>query len=401
MVRETLESNLPWWTWLPLGLAVAINVIFPTGVWAGGLYLGAVLFGLWRTRAVLKRSSRNLEDIKAALDQSAIVATTNVKGDITYVNDKFCEISKYGRDELLGQNHRILNSGLHPIDFFKGMYAAIGRGRVWRGDIRNRAKDGSLYWVDTTIVPFLDDRSRPFQYIAIRYDITERKASEAALRAQEALAQLGKMAAVVAHEVRNPLAGIRGALQVIGKRLPEASREQAIAGEIIGRIDGLNDIVQDLLQFARPRDPILTDVPLELLIHETLPLLRQDPKLTDLLIEVQVDGLVIRADREQIKLALVNVLMNSGQAMQGHGRIEVSARRADRFIELRVVDEGPGIPLDAREHLFEPFFTTKHRGTGLGLATTRRILQAHGGNIELLCPPDGGTTAVMRFPVAE
>lgn len=401
MVRETLDNKLSWWPWLPLGLVAGINILFPTAVWAGVLYVGALLLGLWRTQATLKRSVKELEDIKAALDQSAIVATTNVQGDITYVNGKFCEISKYGRDELLGQNHRIVNSGLHPIEFFKEMYAAIGRGRVWRGDIRNRAKDGSLYWVDTTIVPFADNRGRPYQYIAIRHDITERKASEAALRAQEALAQLGKMAAVVAHEVRNPLAGIRGAVQVIGKRLPEASRERAIAGEIIERVDGLNDIVQDLLQFARPRQPVLADIPLELLMHETLTLLREDPKLAELRIEVQVDGLLIRADREQIKLALVNLLMNSGQAMHGHGRIQVSARRADRFIELRIIDEGPGIPLDVREHLFEPFFTTRPRGTGLGLATTRRILEAHGGNIELLWPPEGGTTAVMRFPLGE
>jgi PAS domain S-box-containing protein len=157
------------------------------------------------------RSARDLRDIKYALDQSAIVATTNVQGDITYVNQKFCEISKYSVEELLGRNHRILNSGLHPVEFFKEMYRAIATGHVWRGEIRNRAKDGTLYWVDTTIVPFLRNDGRPHQYIAIRYDITDRKRSEVALREQTALVQLGKMAAVVAHEVRNPLAGIRRA----------------------------------------------------------------------------------------------------------------------------------------------------------------------------------------------
>jgi PAS domain S-box-containing protein len=345
----------------------------------------------------LTRSEKDLEDIKHALDQSAIVATTNVKGDITYINDKFCEISKYGRDELMGQNHRILNSGFHPIDFFKEMYAAIGRGRVWRGEIRNRAKDGTHYWVDTTIVPFLDERQRPYQYIAIRYDITERKASEAALRDQAALAQLGKMAAVVAHEVRNPLAGMRGALQVIGTRLTAGSREQSIAKEIITRIDTLNGIVQDLLQFARPRQPVMAPVPLSNIVAGTLSLLRQDPTLSDLEISVDVDA-IVSADAEQLKLALLNLLMNSAQAMQGRGVIDVTARPANGWVEMRIVDRGPGIPSEVRDHLFEPFFTTKHRGTGLGLATTRRILESHRGTIELQCPPEGGTVALIKLP---
>ena len=342
----------------------------------------------------------DLEDLKYALDQSAIVATTDVQGTITYANDKFCEISGYSRDELLGRNHRILNSGLHPTEFFRDMYRTIGAGHVWRGEIRNRSKDGHFYWVDTTIVPLIDERGHPKQYVAIRYDITERKRSEAALRQQTALAQVGKMASIVAHEVRNPLAGIRGAMQVISRRFAPESAESAIASEVITRIDTLNNIMQDLLQFGRPRQPVIAPVPVDALVRDTIALLREDPKLHGVAIDVDAAQVIVPGDLELLKLALSNLVINSAQAMNGQGRIRISATSQDGWHELRVLDSGPGIPPEIRERLFEPFFTTKHRGTGLGLATARRILEALGGSIELECPASGGTLATLRLPVA-
>ena len=248
-------------------------------------------------------------------------------------------------------------------------------------------------------MPSLDERGRPQQYIALRYDITERKASEAALRAQTALVQLGKMAAIVAHEVRNPLAGIRGAMQVIGKRLAPGSQEQIVTDEAITRIDTLNDIVQDLLLFARPAQPALEPVAIRTLVADTVSLLREDPRFRSVQITLDVppDEIVV-GDPGQLKLVLLNLLINAAQAMEDQGVISVQARRVPGWQELRIIDHGSGIPPDVQDHLFEPFFTTKHRGTGLGLPTARRILEGHGGSISLDCPPGGGTVALIRLP---
>ena len=339
-----------------------------------------------------------LTDLKRAIDHAAIVATTDVTGRITYVNDKFCEISRYSREELLGQDHRIINSGYHPKAFMRELWRTIASGRVWHGEIRNRAKDGTLYWVDTTIVPFMDDRGKPYQYIAIRADITARKAAEEQLAQQAALARLGQMAAVVAHEVRNPLAGIKGAMQVLMSRRPESDPDRLIMREVVARIDSLGDLVNDMMVFARPSPPSPATFPLRPLLQEAVDALRRDPTASALDVTVEGADLTLTADPHLIRAAVLNLLLNAAQAMDGHGRITVTVARARGQCTLDVRDSGPGVPMELRDRVFEPFFTTKSRGGGLGLPIARRTAELHGGTLTLASAAAGGATFRLVLP---
>jgi signal transduction histidine kinase len=206
------------------------------------------------------------------------------------------------------------------------------------------------------------------------------------------------MAAIVAHEVRNPLAGIRGAMQVVGRRLAASTPEHAIAREVVARVDTLNGIVEDLLLFARPRQPVMTAVPIATIIADTVSLFAQDPRVAAVGVRIEPTSIVVQADAEQLKLALLNLLQNGAQAMRGRGTIAIATTTAGEWHELRITDQGDGIPDAVRAHLFEPFFTTRHHGTGLGLVTARRVIEAHGGSVTLDPAPGGGTVAVVRLP---
>jgi len=337
-----------------------------------------------------------LADLKRAIDHAAIVATTDVTGRITYVNDKFCEISKYSRDELLDQDHRIINSGYHPKAFMRDLWHTIASGRVWHGEIRNRAKDGMLYWVDTTIVPFMDDRGKPYQYIAIRADITARKAAEEQLAQQAALARLGQMAAVVAHEVRNPLAGIKGAMQVLMSRRQESDPDRLIMREVVARIDALGDLVNDLMVFARPVPPNPATFQLRPLVQEAVDALRRDPAAASLNVALQGGDLPVTADPHLVRAAVLNLLLNAAQAMDGHGQITVTIARSGGQCTIDVRDTGPGVPAELHDRVFEPFFTTKARGGGLGLPIARRTAELHGGTLVLASPPPA-SGAIFRM----
>jgi PAS domain S-box-containing protein len=183
---------------------------------------------------------RELGDFKAALDEHAIMATTNLQGRITQVNDKFCAVCKYSREELLGQDHRIINAAYHSKEYFQEMWSAISQGRVWRGEIKNRAKDGSFYWVATTIVPLVDEQGEPRQYISFCTDITEKKLAEEALLSSYAQISL-----------------LKDRLDAESAYLQTEIRVRQAQGQIIGHSAAIQHVLQHVEQVASAQCPVL------------------------------------------------------------------------------------------------------------------------------------------------
>lgn len=355
-------------------------------------------YALGRDRGSVQQQ---LRELTYALDQASIVARTDVAGKITYINDKFCEISGYSREELLGQDHRIVNSGHHPRAFMTELWRTIGAGRIWRGEVCNRAKNGRLYWVDTTIVPLLDDDGKTVEYIAIRTDITDRKEAERKLRDKQSLVKLGEMASVVAHEVRNPLAGIMGALQVLSSRSDPASTERSIMDDIVQRVRDLNETLDELLAFARPQTADTTATDLPDLLADAARRFAADPRFSHVDIVMDLQPCVCVGDPKLLMGVLLNLCLNAAHVSSDGGVVEISCGPVEGGCEIRVADNGPGIAEGMLDQIWQPFFTTKAQGTGLGLPTVRNWVLSQGGEITLENRPAGGVQVQIWMPAAQ
>jgi signal transduction histidine kinase len=248
-------------------------------------------------------------------------------------------------------------------------------------------------------VQFLNGAGKPRQYLAIRSDITARKQAEAQLRAQAALTNLGQLTAVVAHEVRNPLAGLRASLQVLEHRCADP-RDREVLATMVRRIDELSDKVEDLLLYARPTPPRLQAVALGPLLREVAQSARVATGNLCPPIDISgADGVVALADLDMLRAALLNVTINACQAT-GTLPVDIVVSGHGSVCRIEVCDRGPGISADVHERVFEPFFTTRAGGTGLGLAIVKRLIELLNGSIVLVDRSGGGTVAEIRVPLA-
>jgi PAS domain S-box-containing protein len=347
----------------------------------------------------LQRTRQEASDLRLALDQAAALLWLDRDWHVSEANDRCLQFLGRSRADLIGRSVDDLDFGPEVESRLTDIRGTLSRGDVWGGELHVVRPSAEPVWLHCTAVALLDEGGRPAQYFAVLQDVTERHIANERLLEQEGLARLGAMAAVMAHEVRNPLAAARGALDVIGRRVSSGS-DRRILADVSSRLSRLNDLVTDILLFARPPRPVLSETDLGELVEATVRAMRVDPlgQSVELRLESLGEPLRVRIDAGAIQRVLFNLLRNAMQAMGGKGRVVVRVEREADRCRVHVVDRGPGIPEENRERIFEPFFTTKVAGSGLGLATARRTVELHGGRLTLLPAAGGGVDALLELP---
>jgi len=337
-----------------------------------------------RMQATLKE----LADMKAALDAAAIVSITDQAGNIIYANDKFCEISQYSRGELIGQNYKILNSGYHPKEFFHQMWATIAAGHIWRGDIRNSAKDGSIYWVDTTIVPFLDEQGKPYQYVSIRYEISSRKMMEEQIKelpariiqAQEQ--ECERIARDLHDDLGQSLATLKMLLQSAWLQKSTSVNPLKEHKKILGYLDTIIDKSRNLAMRLRPStlEALGLTTAINLMIDEINRAGKGRITFTHShLVNLRFQSEAINVFRI-IQEALTNIVKN---AQATH--VQVALRVVKNNLKITIEDNGRG-------------FILKDKSKGLGLITMRERTSLLGGKMEIQSQLNQGTTIIVDIP---
>ncbi|MEQ6122138.1 PAS domain S-box protein [Reichenbachiella sp. MALMAid0571] len=369
----------------------------------------------------LQQSIKDISDYKLALDESSIVAVTDLKGTITHVNDNFCKISQYNRKELIGKPHKMVNSGFHPKEFFVDLWTTISEGLVWRGEINNKAKDGNSYWVDSTIVPFLDLNGKPYQYVSVTFDVTARKSIEADLIKSKEAADAANQAkseflANMSHEIRTPMNAVIGFSELLSTSIQdEKKRSQVESIRSSGK--NLLKIINDILDLAKieANKIDITPAPINLirLMSEMENMFAQkveEKGINFSIVHKDAIPKILLLDEVRIRQILFNLIGNAVK-FTDHGQITLSlnAKRKNKKsqnvdLTILVTDTGIGIPIDEQKLVFEPFnqqkgqSVMKYGGTGLGLSITKKLLHRMGGTISLQSKVGKGSTFKIFLP---
>lgn len=367
----------------------------------------------------LGKERKDKENIFKAISVSAVAAITDKEGTITYANKKFEETSKYSKEELIGANHRILNSGYHPDSFWRDMYDTLSKGKVWYGVVKNKAKDGSCYWVNTIITPFLGKDGKPEQYIAIRMNITKQKELEQQLKdTLEHVKKIGKekeeFSAMITHELKTPLTTIIGYSDMLNKlKMGNLNEEQKFAiNEIFSSSISLEKLIEDILTARRlelsaitfNKEKTSTTELLKFIHSRLLPMM--DEKQIEFLTSIKEDFDII-IDKERILEVFTNLVQNSVDFVpDSGGRIEITCRSENSNVLFSIIDNGLGIPKEKLGKLFTKYYQIdtsiirKHGGSGLGLAICRGFVEGLGGKIWIESEKGKGTIVYFTIPKA-
>ena len=370
---------------------------------------------------VIKKQQENLSNFKEALDKSANVLITDTEGTIVYVNDDFCKVSQFSREELLGQNPRMINSYYHDKAFFKTMWETILDGKTWKGDLRNKAKDGSHYWSKATISPLLGINGRPEQFIAILTDITnqkilEEKLSEALKNVQVSELQKEEFSSMMTHELNTPLVPIKGYCEMLKDRdtFGPLNNDQI---DFISKIESnatlLERLISDLLDVQKLDMKKMSFLITEFSLDEFMDELNENNKhfMKNKNIDFTVTNpkkLILNTDKQRLRQVLDNLIRNSVDFVPSKtGKISVEAKIKEKNIVFAVHDNGPGIPKDKQSNIFKKFYqidtsaTRKHGGTGLGLVICKGITEGLRGKIWLESEFGKGTSFFICLPAPE
>ncbi len=366
-----------------------------------------------------KHAEQELRRLYQAIQRSPVsVVITDRDGRIVYVNPAFCEVTGYGLDEAMGRNPRILKSGLTPAEDYEALWRTITAGDIWRGEFCNRKKNGELFWEVASIAPVNNDAGEIVNFVAVKEDVTERRAVEEQLRQSQKMEAIGQLTGGIAHDFNNLLTIIAGNLELIEQRHGGDERSRELVTDALWAARRGGELTHRLLAFARMQPLRPTIVSLNDVVRGMTSLLRRTLG-SKIAVAEELDASVpsVLADAGELERALVNLAINARDAMPDGGTLTLQTRTAvldedyaeryrdvvpGDYVMLAVSDTGTGIDRTVLGRIFEPFFTTKEigHGSGLGLSMVYGFLKQSGGHVSVYSEVGAGSTFKLFFPRA-